>query len=159
MRVGFLRLIGAVTAAYGVAVATRPEWLARPSGLVDDAGRTAVETAISLRPLAWRDAANGLAMAVAPEGAALRAATVLRIASDLGDAVLLGATLPGRATRVKAVAVSVGWGALSVAALLSRPPGDRNGNGAGRRAGLTGVCARTAGKRACKGARATPKGA
>ncbi|MGP4003657.1 hypothetical protein [Streptomyces sp. 8N706] len=120
MRTGLLRFIGAATAVYGVAVTARPSWLARPSGLVDDDGGTAEETRISLRPLGWRDAANGLAMALAPDGPALRAATVLRIASDLGDAVLLGATLPSRDKRIKAVAVSVGWGALSVAGLLSR---------------------------------------
>lgn len=120
MRVGLLRLVGAVTAVYGIAVAARPGLLARPSGLVDRAGRTAPATAISLRPLAWRDAANGIAMAVAPEGAPLKAAALLRIASDFGDAVLLGATLPERDKRLKAVAVSVGWGALSVVGLLPR---------------------------------------
>ncbi|MCM2579293.1 hypothetical protein [Streptomyces meridianus] len=120
MRVGLLRLVGAATAVYGIAVAARPGLLARPSGLVDGSGRTAPATATSLRPLAWRDAANGIAMAVAPEGAPLRAAALLRIASDFGDAVLLGATLPGRDKRLKAVAVSVGWGALSVAGLLPR---------------------------------------
>lgn len=120
MRVGLLRLVGAATAVYGIAVAARPGLLARPSGLVDRSGRTAPATAISLRPLAWRDAANGIAMAVAPEGAPLKAATLLRIASDFGDAVLLGATLPARDKRLKAVAVSVGWGALSVAGLLPR---------------------------------------
>lgn len=120
MRVGLLRLVGVATAVYGIAVAARPGLLARPSGLVDGSGRTAPHTATSLRPLAWRDAANGIAMAVAPEGAPLKAAALLRIASDFGDAVLLGATLPGRDKRLKAVAVSVGWGALSVAGLLPR---------------------------------------
>lgn len=118
MRVGLLRGVGAATALYGLAVAARPDLLARPSGLVDADGRTAPDTAVSLRPLGWRDAASGVAMLTAPEGAALTAATLLRIAADLGDAVLLGSTLTGRGTRLKAVAVSVGWGALSVAGLL-----------------------------------------
>ncbi|MGK5628246.1 hypothetical protein [Streptomyces sp. URMC 123] len=121
MREGLLRLVGAATAVYGVAVTARPALLARPSGLADPAGRIAPATAVSLRPLAWRDAASGLAMAVAPTGGPLRMATLLRIAADLGDAVLLGATLPDAATRRKAVAVSLGWGALSVAGLLARP--------------------------------------
>ncbi|GAB3106270.1 hypothetical protein GCM10027160_01630 [Streptomyces calidiresistens] len=124
MRESYLRLIGAATAAYGLAVAVRPELLARPSGLVDRIGQVAPETATSLRPLAWRDAANGLAMALAPNRSALKAATALRIASDFGDAVLLAATLPERRHRIGAVAVSVAWGALSVAALASRPPAD-----------------------------------
>ena len=118
MRVDLLRGVGAATALYGLAVAVRPDLLARPSGLVDPDGRTAPATALSLRPLGWRDAASGIAMLTAPVGPALTAATLLRIAADLGDAVLLGGTLPGRANRVKAVAVSVGWGSLSIAGLL-----------------------------------------
>ena len=125
MRVNLLRGVGAATAVYGLAVAARPELLARPSGLTDDRGRTAVETAVSLRPLGWRDAASGLAMLTAPVGPALVTATLLRIAADLGDAALLGGTLPGRERRLKAVAVSVGWGALSVAGLLA-PAADRS---------------------------------
>ncbi|MGY1438616.1 hypothetical protein [Streptomyces reniochalinae] len=116
MRVGLLRAVGVATAAYGIAVTARPELLAKPSGLVDEAGRTAPHTRTSLRPLAWRDAASGIALALAPEGAALRTAAWVRIAADFGDAALLGTTLPAK-TRGKAVAVSVGWGALSVAAL------------------------------------------
>ncbi|MEY9964359.1 hypothetical protein ABIA33_002401 [Streptacidiphilus sp. MAP12-16] len=119
MNVRFLRGMGAATAVYGLAVALRPELLARPSGLVDADGRTADATAVSLRPLGWRDAASGIAMMTAPAGAPLATATVLRVAADFGDAVLLGGTLPGRGRRLKAVAVSVGWGALSVAGLLA----------------------------------------
>ncbi|SCK22817.1 hypothetical protein H181DRAFT_01695 [Streptomyces sp. WMMB 714] len=125
MRTGLLRTIGTVTALYGLAVTARPDLLAVPSGLVDGAGRTAGHTRISLRPLAWRDMASGAAMAAAPEGAALTTATLVRISADLGDALLLGATLPGRARRFGAVAVSLGWGALSVAGLLGRPRAGR----------------------------------
>ncbi|MEE4421877.1 hypothetical protein [Streptomyces bugieae] len=127
MRVRLLRGVGVATAVYGVAVSVVPDLLARPSGLVDEEGRVASATRISLRPLAWRDAASGLALALAPEGPALRTAAYVRIAADLGDAVLLGMTLPDRDRRRKAVAVSVGWGALSVLGLLgggvSRPVG------------------------------------
>ncbi|MDK1476778.1 hypothetical protein QNO07_25820 [Streptomyces sp. 549] len=118
-----LRAVGAATAVYGLAVTLRPQLLAKPSGLVDAAGRTAPDTATSLRPLAWRDAACGAAMAVAPAGGPLRAAASLRIAADFGDAALLAATLP-RGYRWKAVAVSVAWGALSVAGLLRHPGAD-----------------------------------
>ncbi|SCK44745.1 hypothetical protein [Streptomyces sp. WMMB 322] len=124
MHVKMLRLVGAATALYGIAVAARPELLAKPSGLTGADGRAAEGTRISLRPLALRDAADGLAMAYAPEGPALRTATLVRIASDLGDALLLGATLPKQA-RAKAVAVSVGWASLSVAGLCAR--GGRRG--------------------------------
>ncbi|UKY49978.1 hypothetical protein [Streptomyces inhibens] len=119
MKVGLLRAVGVATAVYGVAVTAVPDLLARPSGLVDDEGRTARATRTSLRPLAWRDAASGLVMALAPRGPALRTAAYVRIAADFGDAVLLGATLPGRDRKLKAAAVSVGWGALSVAGLLA----------------------------------------
>ena len=125
VRVNLLRGVGAATAVYGLAVAARPELLARPSGLADRNGRTAFETSVSLRPLGWRDAASGVAMLTAPVGPALVTATLLRIAADLGDAGLLGGTLPGRGLRAKAVAVSVGWGALSVVGLLA-PPAERS---------------------------------
>ncbi|GAA2147156.1 hypothetical protein GCM10009760_37640 [Kitasatospora kazusensis] len=119
-----LRLVGAATAGYGLAVTARPALLARPSGLVDAAGKVAPDTETSLRPLAWRDAASGLAMVLAPDGAALRLAALLRIAADFGDAALLGSTLP-RERRALAVAVSVGWGALSVAGLLLPGPDEQ----------------------------------
>lgn len=136
MHVGLLRAVGAVTAVYGLALTARPDLLARPSGLVDDEGRTAPETRTALRPLAWRDAASGLALLCAPrEGAALRTAALVRIAADFGDAALLGVTLPGRGRRRAAVAVSLGWGALSTAALLA---GDRDRGPRGRRTPLSG---------------------
>lgn len=128
MHVGLLRAVGAGTAVYGLVLTARPDLLARPSGLVDDEGRTAPETRTALRPLAWRDAASGLAMLCAPrEGAALRTAALVRIAADFGDAALLSVSLPDRAKRRKAVAVSLGWGALSVAALLAPGRARRSG--------------------------------
>lgn len=121
MDVRLLRTVGAATAVYGVAVAARPEWLARPSGLTDERDRVTGHIAASLRPLGWRDAVGGLAMLLAPAGPALRTAAVLRAAADVGDAALLGATLPPN-RRAPAVAVSLGWGALTVAGLLRRHP-------------------------------------
>ncbi|MED7955224.1 hypothetical protein [Streptomyces sp. BE303] len=114
-----LRLTGAATAVYGLAVARRPALLARPSGLTAPDGSVPAAVAACVRPLAFRDAACGLAMALAPNDSALRAATAVRIASDFGDAALLATALPTRRHRVMAVAVSVGWGALSVAGLLT----------------------------------------
>ncbi|MER6305290.1 hypothetical protein [Streptomyces sp. NPDC001657] len=127
MRVRLLRVVGVATSVYGVAVSVVPDLLARPSGLVDEEGWVAPATRISLRPLAWRDAVSGLALALAPEGPALRTAAYVRIAADLGDAVLLGLTLPDRDRRRKAVAVSVGWGALSVLGLRGGGRGGRDG--------------------------------
>ncbi|MFD9126391.1 hypothetical protein [Kitasatospora sp. NPDC059571] len=119
-----LRITGAATAVYGIAVACRPGLLARPSGLVAPDGSVPEEVATTLRPLALRDAACGLAMLAAPDDRSLRTAALLRIAADLGDAALLSATLPGRRHRAMALVVSAGWGALSVAGLCrSGPPG------------------------------------
>ncbi|MFJ3788847.1 hypothetical protein [Kitasatospora sp. NPDC090091] len=119
-----LRLTGAVTAVYGFAVARRPGLLARPSGIAGPDGSVPADVAACLRPLAFRDAACGLAMVLAPDASALRTATLLRIAADLGDAALLATALPKRRHRTMAVAVSVGWAALSAAGLLARPLAD-----------------------------------
>ncbi|WP_052847374.1 hypothetical protein [Streptomyces avicenniae] len=113
MNVRLLRAVGAATAAYGAAVTARPGLLGLPSGLGNEE-----PVRISLRPVGLRDAASGAALLLAPRGPALVTAAALRIAADAGDAVLLGRTLPGRSRRWGAVAVSVGWGALSVAGLL-----------------------------------------
>ncbi|MGW6916361.1 hypothetical protein ACWGB8_21430 [Kitasatospora sp. NPDC054939] len=120
-----LRAVGAATALYGLAVTARPGLLARPSGLAGPNGTVPSAVATCLRPLGVRDAANGLAMLLAPDDRTLRTATVLRIAADLGDAVTLVPTLPRRRHRAMALVVSVGWGALSVAGLLT----DRRGTG------------------------------
>ncbi|MET7451501.1 hypothetical protein ABZT03_06300 [Streptomyces sp. NPDC005574] len=122
MRTGMLRALGAATLAYGLATTYRPGLLARPCGLVDPQGRVDPHTALVVRPLAWRDAATGLAMLVAPQGPALVTATSLRIASDVGDAVLLCRGLPGRTRRVAGTASALGWAGLAVAALTGTPP-------------------------------------
>ncbi|MER6035841.1 hypothetical protein ABT133_18265 [Streptomyces sp. NPDC001835] len=118
MRTGLLRIIGAATLAYGAATAYRPGLLARPCGLVDRDGDVDPHTAAVLRTLAVRDAVNGLAMTVAPRGPALVTASAVRIASDVGDAVLFGGALPGRFRRAGAVGTALGWAALTAAALI-----------------------------------------
>ncbi|MFE6720159.1 hypothetical protein ACFVDU_21590 [Streptomyces albidoflavus] len=119
MHTPLLRAVGAATAVYGALVTARPDLLAKPSGLTTPDGDVPRDTEICLRPLVWRDLAVGIAMATAPEGPALRTATAVRIASDLGDALLLGPTLD-REYRPKVLAVSVGWAALSVIGLYAR---------------------------------------
>ncbi|MFF4610443.1 hypothetical protein ACFY1Q_12350 [Streptomyces albidoflavus] len=119
MHTPLLRAVGAATAVYGALVTVRPGLLAKPSGLTTADGDVPRDTEICLRPLVWRDLAVGVAMVTAPEGPALRTATAVRIASDLGDALLLGPTLD-RPYRPKVLAVSVGWAALSVIGLYAR---------------------------------------
>ncbi|WP_234438485.1 hypothetical protein [Streptomyces sp. NRRL S-340] len=148
MRTGLLRSVGAATAVYGAVAAYRPNWLARPVGLVDPDGTTRPHTAMALRPLAWRDAASGLAMLLAPGGPALVTATAVRIASDLGDAVLFGTGVTGRVRRAGTVVTALGWAALTAAALAaSRDVGAADGGAmaaergrmAARRDGVAGV--------------------
>ncbi|MFE7141035.1 DUF4267 domain-containing protein [Streptomyces sp. NPDC057644] len=116
-----VRWAGAATAAYGVGILVRPQLMARPCGLDDEDGSVPAPTALLIRAVGVRDLASGLAMLAAKEGSALRAATVCRVASDLGDAVLFGTQLPDPAARRKAAAVAGGWGVLcAVAGLASR---------------------------------------
>ncbi|MFK4149920.1 hypothetical protein [Streptomyces sp. NPDC004065] len=122
MRTGLLRTLGATMVVYGGVIARRPDWLARPAGLVDDQGRTAPSTALALSGLAWRDAATGLAMLVAPRGPALVTATAVRMASDVGDALLFGRALPTRTGRAGTLVTALGWAALAVAGLTGQPP-------------------------------------
>lgn len=106
------RVLGAATAAYSVAIIAKPELFARPTKLAKDGEALSRGTAIGIRALGGRDLASGLAMAFAPEGQPLKAATAVRVGSDVVDLVLLGTSLPDREARTKAVAVAGAWGAL-----------------------------------------------
>ncbi|WP_067814606.1 hypothetical protein [Nocardia inohanensis] len=107
------RVLGAATAAYGAAVAVRPEILLRPSGL--GAGdEPALRTLTRL--VALRDLASGLAMAVASGPQARRGVVAVRLASDLADTLVFGRALAGRPERTKTLAVTGGWGLLCAAA-------------------------------------------
>ena len=81
----FPRTLGVLTALYGASTLVRPSIFAKPAGLSGDEPPTPV--GILVRAVGVRDLANGLAMAVAPAGPALRLAIGARIAADLGDAV------------------------------------------------------------------------
>lgn len=104
------RILGALTATYGVAVAAQPNLFLRPTGLAEDRAHTTAARLIGLR-----DTASGLAMAAAPSPSALRVALAVRVASDLGDTVVLGMALRGRPQWPKTVAVTAGWALLCAA--------------------------------------------
>ncbi|MGW5536683.1 hypothetical protein ACWER6_21105 [Streptomyces sp. NPDC004009] len=125
VRTGLLRIIGAATLAYGAATARRPGLLARPCGLAGPDGEVGPRTETVLRPLAVRDAVSGLSMTVAPRGPALVTASAVRIASDIGDALLFGTALPGRVRRAGAAITALGWAALTAAALIAPEPAHR----------------------------------
>jgi hypothetical protein len=111
------RFMGAATAAYGVAVLVRPEWMARPCGLVDDEGNVSTGVAALIRGIGVRDAAAGLAMAFAPTQTVLRIAGLVRVAADAGDATLLGAVATDPKIRRNIIAVAGGWGLLTLITL------------------------------------------
>lgn len=111
MSTWFPRLLGAATAAYGTAVAVRPDFLARPAGLTDD-GATPPDVAVLCRIVGVRDLVSGAAMATVSSTGALRTAIAVRAVSDLGDAAVMGTSLPDRDARRKTAAVALSWGVL-----------------------------------------------
>ncbi|MER5972691.1 hypothetical protein ABT112_23665 [Streptomyces sp. NPDC002055] len=126
MSATLLRVLGAATAAYSVAIMARPAWLARPCGLTDADGTVPAATALLIRAIGARDAAIGTAMLLATRTSALRTVTACRIAADLSDAVLFGTMLPDRSRRLKAAGLAAAWAALCAAATGSpRTPARR----------------------------------
>jgi hypothetical protein len=130
MRFVLPRVLGAVTAGYGVAIFARPELLLKQAGLLRGDTATA-EQATFVRTLAARDLGSGLAMMTATSRSAMRAAIGVRVLSDAGDLVVLGRALAGRPERTKNVAAAAGWGLLCAASALTtrcrRGPSGRAG--------------------------------
>ena len=110
------RVMGALTAGYGLAVAVSPTILAKPCELVGPDGSPAPPTRTLCRAIGLRDAASGAAMLTAPAGPALTWATAVRVAADAADAAGLGLTLPSARARRNATLVAGGWGLLTAAA-------------------------------------------
>ncbi|MER5763921.1 hypothetical protein [Streptomyces sp. NPDC002082] len=107
MRTTAARVMGVATLGYGVAVACRPEVLARPCGLAEEGS-----SALLIRALGVRDAVIGAAMVAVPAGSALRTAVLCRVAVDAGDALLFGTFLPHPTKRAKAASAALAWAAL-----------------------------------------------
>ncbi|SDP35243.1 hypothetical protein SAMN05660199_03704 [Klenkia soli] len=105
-------LTGAATVAYSAAILVKPDLMLKPGGM----GR-GQDHPLLTRMVGVRDAAVGLAMVLAPAGPVRRAVVGARVASDWGDALVMGIGLRGRDSRGKAVGVGVVWGALCLAAL------------------------------------------
>ena len=70
------RVFGVLTAVYGLATLVRPAIFAKPAGLSGD--EPPVPVGVLVRAVGVRDVANGLAMATAPAGPALRAQASVR---------------------------------------------------------------------------------
>lgn len=113
------RVLGALTAGYGVAVVVRPGLLAHPCGLTDTDGRPSTATTILTRAVGARDTASGLAMTLATGRRATVTAIGIRVACDTADTILFGLTLPEPKSRGKAARVAGGWGLLCAASALT----------------------------------------
>ncbi len=111
------RVLGALTAGYSVALAAQPKVLAKPLKLTRIDGSVDPTVAMLCRGLAVRDTASGLAMLFAPEGTPLKTATVIRAASDIGDAVVFGIGLADPGARKKTIAFASLWGLLCLLSL------------------------------------------
>lgn len=112
------RIVGVLTLGYGTAIVVQPKLMAKPCELTDRNGQVPAQTATMIRALGVRDALSGASLIVAPPGTALAVAGALRSASDVGDGLLLGRSLPSATARKKSAAVAIGWGALSAVAVL-----------------------------------------
>lgn len=118
----FPRLLGAATAAYSVAIITKPELFCRPTGLVGDTETPDEAQKVLTRAIGGRDLASGIAMAFAPAGLPLKIAIGVRVGSDVADLVVLGSGLPDQNSREKATMVAAGWGALCALSVLAADP-------------------------------------
>lgn len=117
------RIVGALTASYGLAVAIAPRVLAGPCDLTESDGSISASTKSLCRAIGVRDIASGAAMMTAAQGAPLKAATAIRVSADIGDAVGLGLSLPSAEARKKAAVVAGSWAVVTaVAGALARRP-------------------------------------
>lgn len=104
------RALQAASAAYAVYAAAKPEHL--PRMLNDAAGDNGLRLAYTY---AARDLTTSTLGVFGPSRL-VPVAAALRVASDLGDSVVLGSTTRG-SVRAKAVAITTAWAALNSAAL------------------------------------------
>lgn len=113
------RLLGAATAAYGLAALVRPRILARPVAMVEPDGSLGPAIRVAAGLIGIRDIAAGGWLAVAPEGPQLRTAIIARAIFDAGDAVLFGTLSPTPGGRRKSALVAGSWSALCALSLLT----------------------------------------
>lgn len=123
--------MGAVTVGYAALVIINPETMTDAIGLSD--GAADPNTELLTRTMLGRDLACGAAMMFAPAGWPLLTAIGIRVASDLGDAVIMGISLPTSEDRKTALLVAGGYGVLcALSALGARRPASRPASSSGR---------------------------
>lgn len=126
----FPRVMGAATVGYATLVIINPETMTGAIGLSDGAAEPGIE--VLTRTMLARDLACGAAMMFAPAGWPLLTAIGIRVASDLGDAVIMGTSLPTSEDRNAALLVAGGYGVLcALSALGARRPVSRVAPGGG----------------------------
>jgi hypothetical protein len=111
------RIVGALTALYGVSAILMPGVIGRHGGY---RGWESRESGVRLLSavVGVRDVVSGAAIVAAPRGDALLAAIAARVAFDVSDCVAFGTLLPTPAARRKVAAVAGGWGALAAVSAL-----------------------------------------
>lgn len=109
------RLISAATASYGGYALVAPDhlWKALEADRGDRDGLELLAQSFGVRDLAISTVAL-----TARSDRVVRAAMLLRIAMDLGDAALLSVRVDDPSVRSKVLAVTLGWAGLNTAALL-----------------------------------------
>jgi hypothetical protein len=113
----FPRIVGILTAAYGVSAVLMPGVIGRHGGY---RGWESLESGVRLLSavVGVRDVVSGVAIVAAPRGDALLAALAARVAFDLSDCVAFGTLLPVPPARRKVAAVAGAWGALAAVSAL-----------------------------------------
>lgn len=107
------RVLGVATAGVGVLEFVKTDLYTNAAGL----GPSSRALRAFHQSLGARDVAIGLGMTFAPAGPRLQAVTVMRILSDLTDAVSFGLNAPDADKRAKSLAVALGYGALCALSL------------------------------------------
>lgn len=111
----YSKALSAVTAGYAAYCVVRPRHLADALEVPAD---RAPETDRLALTYAGRDMPLAAVALFAKNPTLVRSAMTLRLAADLTDATVLGSTTTG-AVRTKVLAVTLGYGALHVAALVA----------------------------------------
>jgi hypothetical protein len=113
----FPRMVGILTALYGVYAILRPDVIGRHGQLQSPEDRSSGVALLSAT-VGVRDLVSGRAIVAAPSGGPLLAALSARVAFDAGDAVVFGSLLPTPGARRRVAAVAVGWGAVSALSMI-----------------------------------------
>jgi hypothetical protein len=113
----FPRIVGILTAVYGVSAVFMPGVIGRHGGY---RGWESLESGVRLLSavVGVRDIVSGVAIVAAPRGDTLLAALAARVAFDVSDCVAFGRLLPAPPARRKVAAVAGAWGALAAVSAL-----------------------------------------